>query len=56
MRFTQGENFSGLLVGVLKASLDGGTKAGFMAMNTALKERAEGLARTDAVSQAKPAA
>ena len=43
IRFTQGEKFSGLLVGMFKASLDRGTKAGFVAMNAALKARAEGL-------------
>lgn len=41
VRFTQGEKFSGLIVGLVKASLDGGTKAGFVAMNEALKSRAE---------------
>ena len=40
-RFVQGERFSGLLVGLMKARLDTGTKAGFMAMNDALKKRAE---------------
>jgi hypothetical protein len=43
VRFTQGEKFSGVLVGFAKASLDGGTKAGFIAMNAALKKRAENL-------------
>jgi len=43
VRFTQGERFSGLLVGMLKASLDRGTKAAFVAMNAALKARAEGI-------------
>jgi hypothetical protein len=41
VRFTQGEKFSGLIVGFAKASLDRGTKAGFVAMNEALKSRAE---------------
>jgi hypothetical protein len=40
-RFIQGERFSGLLVGFAKRSLDRGTRAGFIAMNHALKERAE---------------
>jgi len=40
-RFTQGETFSGVLVGLAKASLDRGTKAGFVSMNDALKARAE---------------
>ena len=41
VRFTQGETFSGVLVGLAKASLDRGTKAGFVSMNDALKARAE---------------
>ena len=41
VRFTQGERFSGLMVGMAKASLDRGTKAGFIAMNAALKALAE---------------
>jgi hypothetical protein len=41
VRFTQGEKFSGVLVAFAKASLDRGTKAGFVAMNAALKARAE---------------
>jgi hypothetical protein len=41
VRFTQGEKFSGLIVGLVKARLDQGTKAGFIAMNEALKSRAE---------------
>lgn len=40
-RFIQGERFSGLLVGFAKRNLDRGTRAGFIAMNHALKERAE---------------
>jgi hypothetical protein len=36
-----GEKFSGLLVPMAKSSLDGGTRAGFTAMNEALKARAE---------------
>jgi hypothetical protein len=43
VRFTQGEKFGGVLVGFAKASLDRGTKAGFIAMNAALKKRAENL-------------
>jgi len=39
--FTQGEIFSGLLVPLMKSSLEGPTKAGFIAMNEALKRRAE---------------
>ncbi|WP_437558809.1 SRPBCC family protein [Acidithiobacillus sulfuriphilus] len=41
MRFTQGERFSGILVGVFVASMEAATKAGFDAMNQALKNRAE---------------
>jgi hypothetical protein len=41
VRFVQGERFSGVLVPFAKSSLDGGTKAGFVAMNQALKSRAE---------------
>jgi len=39
--FTQGETFSGLLVPLMKTSLEGPTKAGFVAMNEALKRKAE---------------
>lgn len=39
--FTQGETFSGLLVPLMKTSLEGPTKAGFVAMNEALKRQAE---------------
>jgi hypothetical protein len=41
VKFIQGERFSGILVLFAKSSLDGGTKAGFVAMNQALKSRAE---------------
>ena len=41
VRFIQGEKFSGLLVGLLKAKLDGETKSSFIAMNQALKFLAE---------------
>jgi hypothetical protein len=41
VRFVQGETFSGLLVALMKAKLDRGTRAGFIAMNQALKARAE---------------
>jgi hypothetical protein len=40
--FIHGEKFSGILVAFAKSSLEGGTKAGFVAMNQALKTRAEG--------------
>jgi hypothetical protein len=39
-RLTQGEKFSGVLVGVLRSALSA-TEAGFKAMNAALKQRAE---------------
>ena len=41
VRFIQGEKFSGLLVGLYKSKLDGGTTSGFIAMNQALKLLAE---------------
>ena len=41
VRFTQGELFSGILVGLMRGSLSA-TEVGFKAMNVALKERAEG--------------
>jgi hypothetical protein len=40
-RLVHGERFSGLLVPFLRASLDKGTRAGFVAMNHALKKRVE---------------
>ena len=40
VHFVQGETFSGLLVGLVRGSLNA-TRSGFEAMNTALKERAE---------------
>jgi hypothetical protein len=40
--FHQGELFSGVLVPLLRRSLDGATKQGFVAMNEALKREAEG--------------
>jgi hypothetical protein len=39
--FQQGELFSGLLVPLLKGSLENGTRKGFAAMNEALKREAE---------------
>ncbi|MBB6578021.1 hypothetical protein HNP33_002089 [Comamonas odontotermitis] len=42
-RFTQGEQFSGVLVSLFRDSLDKGTKAGFEAMNLAMKKRAEAV-------------
>lgn len=41
--FVQGENFSGLLLPLFRASLNTGTRAGFQAMNQALKARAEAM-------------
>ncbi len=46
-RFTQGEYFSGILVGVFISSTEAATKAGFHAMNQALKNRAEGNDHVD---------
>lgn len=40
-RLQHGEQFRGLLVPLLRKSLDGATRAGFVAMNEALKARAE---------------
>jgi hypothetical protein len=40
-RFVHGEKFSGLLVSMARSALEGGTRAGFVAMNKALKARAE---------------
>lgn len=42
VRFEHGEKFSGMLVGLAKSQLESGTRAGFDAMNRALKARAEG--------------
>jgi hypothetical protein len=43
-RLVQSESFRGLLVRPLRRSLDGGTRAGFEEMNTALRQRVrEGL-------------
>lgn len=41
-RLVHGERFSGVLVKMMRGSLEGGTRAGFEAMNRALKARAEG--------------
>jgi len=43
VRFIHGERFSGLLVMLAKSSLVSGVKAGFEAMNTALKAKAESI-------------
>ena len=40
-RITHGERFSGLLLPLLRGGLERGTRDGFMAMNEALKRRAE---------------
>lgn len=42
VKFIQGEIFSGILVRMMRSGLDGKTKDGFIAMNRALKYRAEG--------------
>jgi hypothetical protein len=41
VRFTQNEDFNGILVPFVWKTLDSKTRAGFAAMNTALKERVE---------------
>ncbi|NTV10575.1 MAG: SRPBCC domain-containing protein, partial [Zoogloea sp.] len=41
VRLTQGEHYSGLLAALLPSGLSGSSKAGFVAMNRALKARAE---------------
>lgn len=46
VRFHHEEHFSGLLVGLFKKKLNTETRAGFEAMNKALKARAEQLAVT----------
>lgn len=46
VRFQQSERFSGILVGLLRASLDRDTQRGFEKMNQALKARAEESAQT----------
>lgn len=43
VRFQQSERFSGLLVSLLRGSLDRDTKRGFEEMNQALKARAESV-------------
>lgn len=43
-RFVQDEEFTGILVRLLRGPLDGGTRAGFEQMNAALKTRAEAIA------------
>jgi hypothetical protein len=42
-RFIQREKFSGILVGIFRKSLDTDIKSGFIAMNEALKHRAENV-------------
>ena len=42
VRFEQSERFSGLLVPLLRKGLERDTKRGFVEMNAALKQRAEG--------------
>ena len=46
-RFTQGEQFSGVLVGLFLPRMEAATKTGFDAMNRALKDRAEAKAAID---------
>lgn len=45
-RLVHGERFSGLLVPLLKSQLESGTRAGFTAMNEALKLRVENHSAT----------
>lgn len=45
VRFQHSERFSGLLVGMLRASLERDTRRGFEEMNVALKRRAEDRAQ-----------
>lgn len=42
-KLTQAESFDGVLVGLMKKSLDNQTKSGFEAMNLALKAKVESL-------------
>ena len=42
-RLTQSESFDGLLVRIMRSSLDDNTRAGFDAMNVAAKARAESV-------------
>jgi hypothetical protein len=44
-RFIQGDQFTGLLVPLLRKNLDRGTREGFEAMNQALKARVEESSR-----------
>ena len=46
-RFTQGEQFSGALVGLFLPRMEAAIKAGFDAMNRALKDRAEAKVAID---------
>lgn len=48
VKFIHGEQFTGLLVAPLLAMVGNSTKAGFEAMNKALKERAEAIASVEA--------
>jgi hypothetical protein len=44
VRLAHGETFRGLLIPLLRKTLDGPTRAGFIAMNEAVKQRAEASA------------
>jgi hypothetical protein len=46
----QSEKFGGILVPFLRKMLDTSTRAGFEALNAALKARAEGLVAGDATA------
>jgi hypothetical protein len=43
--FTQGENFTGILSGLMMKMIGKNTRAGFATMNDALKKKAEGQAK-----------
>ncbi|QSA96985.1 SRPBCC domain-containing protein [Methylococcus sp. EFPC2] len=47
VRLVHGERFSGLLVGWAQSGLETGVRAGFVAMNQALKARAENSAEAE---------
>jgi hypothetical protein len=55
-RFAQGEQFSGILVGLFMSRMETATKAGFHAMNQALKARAESQYRSHPIDACPPAA
>lgn len=52
--FEQGELYTGMLVPRFKPSIDGATRAGFVAMNEALKREAEGVNQRRETASAMP--